>query len=64
MAFYYAWLELGADSEWEILPSLSQQGHVCLVGTEGDESNRGQGSGRVDQVGRVETHFNGSDICT
>ena len=40
MSLQHSWLELGAHSEGEILPGLSQQGHVGLVGAEGDE---GQG---------------------
>ena len=52
-----SWLELVTDSEGEILPGLSQQGHVGLVGTEGDEGGWGQRSTGVNQVGRVEAQF-------
>ena len=54
-----SWLELITDSEGEILPGLSQQGHVCLVGTERDEGGRGQRSTRVNKVDRVDTQFIG-----
>ena len=55
-----SWLELRAGSEGEILPVLSQQRHVGLVGTEGDEGGRGQ---RCTGVNQVETHFKRLIIC-
>ena len=53
----HSWLELVTDSEGEILPGLSQQGHVGLIGTEGNEGGWGQRSNGVNQVGRVEACF-------
>ena len=42
----------------KILPGLSQQGGVGLVGTEGDVGGWGQGSTGVNQVGRMEADLN------
>ena len=50
---------MGAGGKIDTLLILSQQGHVGLVGTEGNACGRRQRSTGVNQVGREEADFIG-----